>query len=192
METNFADIMSQRTTEELVKITGLNRATYQTAAIEAAEAELRRRNVAAGEVAELKDTQVRDAEKLRQVDTAAAGLGARFLHFMVDTIAWIVITAVLGYLLAPVLEEITSDLFGYAFVMATWFGYYLLMESMYQKTFGKMLTGTRVTMKDDRKPSTGDIFIRTVGRMIPFDHISFFFMPGGIHDYISQTTVVKG
>lgn len=65
------------------------------------------------------------------------------------------------------------------------------METVFQKTIGKFLTKTKVISQDGEKPTFQKIVGRTFGRLIPLDHISYFFSKEGFHDRVSATTVVK-
>jgi|GEM_PF-5731169 len=70
--------------------------------------------------------------------------------------------------------------------------YFLICESVWGKTIGKLATGTKVVDYTGLKPSFGRVFLRTICRFIPFDNISFLFRsyPRGWHDKISGTLVV--
>jgi uncharacterized RDD family membrane protein YckC len=71
-------------------------------------------------------------------------------------------------------------------------GYYLLFESIWNKTPAKFLTKTKVITKDGEKPSFKTILIRTLCRLIPFEAFSFLGSknPVGWHDEISKTRVI--
>lgn len=72
------------------------------------------------------------------------------------------------------------------------FLYYFVFESIFQRTLGKLITGTKVVDFNGRKPTLGMIAKRTLIRFIPFEAFSF---PGkkayGWHDRWSETYVVK-
>ncbi|QDU96665.1 RDD family protein [Lignipirellula cremea] len=71
-------------------------------------------------------------------------------------------------------------------------GYYLVMESLFQKTIGKLLTGTQVMNAEGGPPSFKQIAGRSFARLIPFDHFSFLSaLPVGWHDSLSGTRVVS-
>jgi uncharacterized RDD family membrane protein YckC len=50
--------------------------------------------------------------------------------------------------------------------------YFISFEALFQKTPGKFITGTRVTMEDGSKPDLGTIVKRTLIRFVPFEAIS--------------------
>lgn len=71
-------------------------------------------------------------------------------------------------------------------------GYYIFMESVYGKTIGKMITGTKVIDENGGKPSLGQIVGRSFARLIPFEAFSFLGEKGiGWHDSLSKTLVIK-
>lgn len=78
-------------------------------------------------------------------------------------------------------------LISYALLLA----YYFLMESLTNKTIGKFVTNTIVVLPNGEKPTTLNIFKRSLCRLIPFDALSFLGENGkGWHDSISNTYVV--
>jgi uncharacterized RDD family membrane protein YckC len=59
-----------------------------------------------------------------------------------------------------------------------------------QQTIGKIVTRTKVFTVEGYKPSSVQIFIRTITRLIPIDAISFLFNYN-LHDKVSKTIVTK-
>jgi uncharacterized RDD family membrane protein YckC len=119
-------------------------------------------------------------------------LKIRFYHLLVDYVgvylffhfSWILLSF-LGY--SEFLLQFPEKIFGLIFC----FGYFFFMELMYDKTLGKFLTKTRVVNYQKQKPTTSQIFIRSMCRFIPFEQFSFFGeRPVGFHDSISRTYVV--
>jgi uncharacterized RDD family membrane protein YckC len=73
--------------------------------------------------------------------------------------------------------------------------YYIGMESLFGKTFGKFITRTRVVNSAGGPPSFGQVVGRSLARFIPFEAFSFFGGKGhpvGWHDSLSNTRVVDG
>lgn len=69
--------------------------------------------------------------------------------------------------------------------------YYLVFETVWQKTPGKWVTKTKVVMCDGSKPDFWHILGRTFARFIPLDPISFLSKhPVGWHDKLSGTMVI--
>ena len=70
--------------------------------------------------------------------------------------------------------------------------YHIVCESIWQKTLGKLITGTKVIGFNGNKPGFWRIVGRSLSRAIPFEQLSFLFggYPIGWHDSISKTLVV--
>lgn len=70
--------------------------------------------------------------------------------------------------------------------------YYLVFESLFGRTMGKIITGSIVVDENGLKPSFGVVCTRTLCRLIPFDALSFLSKSGRIwHDSFSKTYVVE-
>lgn len=193
MDNNFTEIMSKRTSEDLIKIITVEKDSYQPAAIEAAEKEIQKRNIEVSKIDQIKTAHEQLAVREKQIENDKVNALTRFIHLIVDTITWLVIATILGMMLQPLfkLEVLNENLIGYSVLIISFFGYYIIMETKYQKTLGKFITKTKVTTKTGEKPKQRDIVIRTAGRLLPFDRVSFLFTSNGIHDYVSGTTVAK-
>lgn len=69
--------------------------------------------------------------------------------------------------------------------------YYGLFETLSGRTLGKLVTETRVVMRDGTTPGNDAILIRTLCRQIPLEFLSFIgAIPVGWHDMFSKTLVV--
>ena len=65
------------------------------------------------------------------------------------------------------------------------------MESISQRTIGKLVTQTKVVLENGEKPAPETIILRSLCRFIPFNAISFLGnIPRGWHVTISKTFVV--
>lgn len=120
-------------------------------------------------------------------DLIDASSGVRFANMLIDNVLYMVICFVLG-VVSVVIEQPTLISF------LTWpalIGYYLFFESVFDATPGKMITRTRVVRLDGGKPSFGQIFGRTLSRLVPFEALSFLGSSGGWHDRWSKTRVVR-
>lgn len=72
-------------------------------------------------------------------------------------------------------------------------GYAIVSEALFQRTLGKMITGTCVVRADGTKPTFGQIVGRSFARFIPFEAFSFLGgkgFPVGWHDSLSGTRVI--
>lgn len=194
MKSDFFEVMSTRTDQELVKIITVHRNDYQPEAVIAAEKEIEKRKIDISKIEEIKDEiEIKEFEnKLTESKTVNSLI--RFLHMVVDLIMFFIIafvfSLIIGFLI-PNIESVNENLFGYGLFLISFFTYYILMEYKYQKTVGKFITNTKVVLMDGKRPELNDIIIRTVCRLIPFDSISYIFTRKGFHDYLSKTIVIK-
>lgn len=194
MENEFAKVMSERTDEELIKIVTVERERYNTTAIEAADAEVEKRNIDTSEFVKIREKATAEKEQKQKVDSNVVGSGIRFVNLLIDFIVWLVlafiISFVIGLFVQPTDQGMIS-LIGYILIFGTFIAYYAIMEIKFQKTIGKFVTKTKVVKMNGEKPTDGDIITRTFCRLIPFDRLSFLFVKNGIHDFLSKTKVVK-
>jgi len=84
-----------------------------------------------------------------------------------------------------------SALVNFICLLFFYFFYNLLFESVFSRTPGKFLTGTKVIDENDRKPNFKTLLIRNLSRLIPFDALSFAISDIGWHDSISKTSVIN-
>lgn len=194
MTTDFKEVISQRTDEELVKIVTIQRDDYQPMAVEAAEEEIKKRGIDTTKAEEIKaDLEVKIKEE-KEFDSKKVNSGTRLLNFIIDSIAFLIVFAILGFIIGLFYNtdnQIILQLFGYLLLVVAFLGYYIFMEYKFQKTIGKLITKTKVLRADGEDAQMGDIIARTFCRLIPFDRLSFLFTSNGFHDRLSNTTVVK-
>jgi uncharacterized RDD family membrane protein YckC len=135
-------------------------------------------------------------------DLMLATKGQRFLNYFIDTLfIYLFIFVVL------IIFLILNEIFGWMdfdtwidninsieeFLIYSIFSiiYYSLFEGFSSKSIAKYITKTIVVMKDGSKPNFETIRIRSLCRIIPFDHFSFLgTKPIGWHDSMSKTYVV--
>lgn len=194
MENEFAQTMSERTDEELIKIVTAERDKYNPTAIEAAESEVAKRNIDTSKFEEVKEKATTEKVAKEKVDSSVVGSGKRFLNFIIDFFACIIIAFILSLIIGFFVNSsdgLFLQLFAYLLFFGTYFAYYAIMEIKFQKTVGKYVTKTKVVKMDGTKPEKSEIIMRTFCRFIPFDRVTFLFMKNGIHDFLSKTTVIK-
>ena len=196
MENKFKQVMSERTDEELIKIVAVERNRYEPLAVEAAEAEIEKRNIDTSDFEQIREKATVEKEQKEKVDSNVVGSGIRFVNFIIDIIAWIALTFIISFIIGffvPVTTENEGFLtfFAYALFIGTFVAYYAIMEIKFQKTIGKFVTKTKVVKMNGERPTDGDIIARSFCRLIPFDRLSFLFVKNGIHDFLSKTKVVK-
>jgi len=189
MENEFAKIMSEKSDKELIKILTIDKNKYQPLAIEAVENELKNRNISTFDYQSI----LKNIEEEKIINNAnqnnAVNIGLRFLNFLIDSVIGLFITFILTFPLNA--NELLQKLFGYFIMFGIFILYYVFLETKYQKTFGKMLTKTKVVKFNNEKPTQSDILRRTIFRLVPFDQISFIFTKNGFHDMLSKTKVIK-
>jgi len=194
MENEFEKVMSERTDEELIKIVTVERTSYNPTAIEAADAEVEKRNIDTSEFEKIREKATAEKEQKEKVDSNVVGSGIRFVNFLIDFIVWLVLAFIISFIIGLIVQPTDQGiltLFGYVLIFGTFIGYYAFMEIKFQKTVGKFVTKTKVVKMNGEKPENGDIITRTFCRLIPFDRLSFLFVKNGIHDFLSKTKVVK-
>jgi uncharacterized RDD family membrane protein YckC len=189
VNSDFKDVMFKRTDYELIKIVTLDKGKYQSHAIKAAEEELRKRNIDTTKIEQVKVELTSKFEETEKFQTKKVSSLTRFLNFLIDGIVWLIIVAILTFQLSP--KDAVQMLLGYLIFFASFIGYYTFMEIKYQKTIGKFITKTKVVTKNGDKPKVGDILLRTICRLIPFDRFSYLFIQNGFHDRFSGTIVIK-
>lgn len=131
-----------------------------------------------------------------------ASNGKRIANYLIDLIVQYIIVFVVAFvviLVASVFEltGLIEAIAGMNSLQELFFGlmimimYYGLMETIGQRTVGKLITGTMVVMEDGGKPDSRTILLRTLCRLIPFEAFSFLGQSGRFwHDTIMNTCVV--
>lgn len=124
-----------------------------------------------------------------------ASQGKRLLHLLLDYFVFYMIFAfVVGLLLGALgMEGIIEDADETVLGLVLAFIFFVIFEGIWQITPAKLLTKTKVVMKDGSKPTFAHILGRTASRFIPFEVFSFFSgsYPVGWHDSLSGTLVVS-
>ncbi|HEY4210202.1 MAG TPA: RDD family protein [Steroidobacteraceae bacterium] len=133
-----------------------------------------------------------------------ASRGRRFANLLIDTVASVIISMVVGVLLAIVWPQFliaTADfqgspesliLFNYLFGAIVGFIYYVPMEALTGRTLGKLITGTRVVSGSGEPPTFPQVLGRTLARYIPFEAFTFLSSTRvGLHDKLANTRVVS-
>jgi len=92
-----------------------------------------------------------------------------------------------------ILANIPTPQISIFIILILYYFYCLLSELFFGRTLGKALFGLKiVSTKTGDSANSGQIIVRTLSRMIPFDPLSFFSKnPRGWHDSIARTSVVE-
>jgi hypothetical protein len=125
------------------------------------------------------------------------GDGTRVLHFLVDTLLfWILAVLLYKWWNFHVLYWGYMHLnFGW-FFFGSQFIYYFIFELLFAKTPAKWLTASKVVSSKSTKDITvkaslGQIFIRSLSRLIIIDPFFIPFLGTTLHDHLSGTMVVE-
>lgn len=188
MENRFKQIMSSKSDEELITIVTIERENYQLPAIEAAEEEIKNRNISNQSIENTEKEIIERKQKHINLENNTIHVGIRFINFIIDTIGWSLIACIISFPLNYIGYNILVE---YIIVFSSFIGYYVLLETKYQKTLGKLITKTKVVTYNEEKPKNSEIIARTFLRLVPFDAISFLFTRNGFHDMLSKTKVIK-
>lgn len=194
MTQDFSESMSNRTDEELIKIVTVDRNDYQTEAVEAAEKELKTRNIDAIKIESVKQDIEEKETKDKEFESSIVSSWTRLIHTVVDFFGFFILTFILSSILQLLYnpsDKLTINFVGYTLLLVSFILYFVFMEYKFQKTIGKFITKTKVVMTDGRRPELNEIFIRTICRLIPLDNFSYLFTKNGFHDRFSDTTVIK-
>jgi uncharacterized RDD family membrane protein YckC len=125
----------------------------------------------------------------------------RLINYLVDSIAVALLTYGIKSLIKleePLINTVTDILankdlllINFAVNALVLFIYYFTTELTEGRTFGKLLTGTKVVQTNGDRCTLVQIFLRTLSRFIPFNVLSFLFYTNtGWHDILSKTKVV--
>lgn len=126
------------------------------------------------------------------LDAQKASKTLRLANGIIDTTVIIILLTFWDYFVIMIQpSEWVAHFFAFSGTLFSYFAYYLLMETYFQKTIGKFFTGTKVVTLQKEEPYISDIFVKTLCRLIPLDQLSFLFFNNGFHDRFSKTMVIK-
>ena len=194
MRNDFSESMSKLTDEELIKIVKVDRNDYEASAVEAAEKEIDRRVIDTFKIEEVETLLTTKHTEQEILDASKVPALTRLLHFVIDTIAFLVLALILSYIVGLFFKttyQVTMQISAYSSLFISFFAYYIFMEHKFQKTIGKFITNTKVVTKDGQRAELGNIVTRTIFRLIPLDRLSYLILRNGFHDYLSDTIVIK-
>jgi len=146
---------------------------------------------------------LQEIEKEMYVDPVSPGV--RFVNYILDQLAMLVILFVLTFIwvavavsrgqkpedLANAQRSAQGQLIPLLIGIVVTIFYYTIYEGATKgRTFGKMVTGTIVIREDGRPFTFKDAFLRSLCRLIPFEALSALgYRPW--HDSFTKTAVVK-
>lgn len=125
-----------------------------------------------------------------------ASWGRRLGNHIIDTVViQLVIVGIITFAIMVVnLEDRgPASVVGMIGAISLYVVYFLVLETLFGTTVGKMITGTKVVNKEGNKPRFLQVLGRSFARYIPLEFISFLFhkYPVGWHDSLSGTYVVR-
>ncbi|WP_066627891.1 RDD family protein [Labilibacter marinus] len=194
MNKDFTTVMMQKSNEELIEILTVHKDDYQSEAVVSAAAELKKRNLSLDNEKAIQEEIEVENKQQSEVESKVVSSMLRLVHLVVDSIIYIILYFIIAGIINVLLggtDQVTLGFISFILLIVLYFAYYIVLEVKLGKTLGKMLTKTKVVKSNGESPSSTDIFIRTLCRLIPFDQISYVFTKNGFHDYLSNTIVVK-
>ena len=122
-----------------------------------------------------------------------ADKGARLGNLIIDLsiiiLLYILFIVVMIFLFSDIMNDYVLEL--ELIIIVIFFLYYVILESVYGKTIGKMCTKTSVIDKNFKKPSVWKVILRTLFRFFLFCPLAYLFSFYCFHDIWSGTKVVK-
>lgn len=138
----------------------------------------------------IKKTKKPEIEKLDNKKLILASTTKRFLNSIFDN--WVFSLLVAVFLALPYSMGLMADGEVGLWIFLISIFQLPVGEYFFSKSFGKLITRTRVVSKDGSKPKLSQIVVRTLARFIPFDALSFLDRhPVGWHDSLSGTIVIN-
>ncbi|MDR5591011.1 RDD family protein [Christiangramia sp. SM2212] len=193
MANQFTKAMSERSDEQLIKITTTESHKYTSPALEAAEVEIKKRNIDQSHYDQVVDDLKIEDKGIKETKSNSVSSILRLVNYIIDIIVAYTGSFIIAMIISLIIpfDFIGFEIAGLILIIASFFTYYILMEVLFQKTLGKFITRTKVVTTNGNKPSELDIVTRTFCRLIPFDRISYLFTRNGFHDRLSNTKVIK-
>lgn len=146
--------------------------------------------------------ELRVEDQIHDYEYPDASGGKRFLNYIVDLVCGI------GFILLLFAATGVLEAFGVIGGVEDWLEslgtleervffslllslYFILMEGLFGRTIGKLITGTKVIGLDGLHPGWGTIILRSLARLVPFEPFSFLGSEGsGWHDRWTDTRVI--
>jgi len=123
--------------------------------------------------------------------------GRRYAHYFVDCIAYYILFTLVEFLISSILMIFKNDPLTILAIQASlfpvfflsWPLFYVFFEYKFQKTPGKFLTKCLVIDIYGNRPTIGNLMLRNIIRLVPFEIFSCM-SERGWHDRWSDTFVV--
>ncbi|EAT13872.1 RDD family protein [Bermanella marisrubri] len=116
----------------------------------------------------------------------------RLINLIVDTFMLLIVCNLFVFIAGFIFGHYSIDLTtSFAIATLTYLSYYIILESIFGKTLGKIITKTKVVDEYGGLPSLPQVIARTFSRLIPFEPFSFARDDSrGWHDSIPGTYVI--
>ena len=146
-----------------------------------------------------KNLEQKEIIKKQEIILDTASIGKRFLNYVIDSIGifffstfFVILFSIFELLRVLFYFLVSGKLGNVIFEILIVFFYYVLFESIFGYTPGKIFTKTKVVNLKNKKANFHTILLRTLLRLIPFEALSFFGKLNiGWHDKLSGTRVVN-
>jgi uncharacterized RDD family membrane protein YckC len=193
MSEYWSNKFSEKTKEQLEEIID-NASNYQPEAVEAARQLLDQHRTEPKPIDKPVEDAVVTADIRFEESLPIVSRTYRFAHNIIDSVI-ITFVASAWSVFMPLTNTITTYSFGSIALTinslngyVVMFLYFFVLEAVWQRTAGKLLTKTIVVDEDGNKLSIGKTFLRTLCRLIPFEAFSCLVSPSlGWHDRFSKS-----
>ncbi len=112
----------------------------------------------------------------------------RFVNFLLDTAFYFAFMVAFLIVFKNAIEQENIKWIS----ILIYFLYYFLFEYLRGQTPGKMITRSKViSLKENSDYYFIRITVRTLMRFIPLDILSYLFFYRGLHDWISEMTIIN-
>ncbi|GEM_PF-4641099 len=186
---DFAEVMQNKTDEQLAEILRKYKEDYQPEAIVAAEVEVKRRNIDIDVVySSVKESNVLERDN-EEVVILVPNVGMRFVHIIIDGMAFMFLLGFISVLF-PFFGGSRTE--SWILFLMIFFLYYTVMELNWQTTLGKLLTSSKVVvLETGDRPDLRMVLTRTAVRLVPFAPLIYLFTGCAMHDRWSGTIVIR-
>ena len=168
-----------------------NPSKYNPEAVQSAIWVLEERGENSQQLKEAQENIELDEKRIHQTLIGNIGISVPTQDWKYRLLHWIVDTFII-YLFAYMLALIPFINLGTLLSFVLFPIYYILFESMYGQTPGKMVTDSIVVNSNGEQPSQKSIILRTAARYIPFEGLSCLGVPSwGWHDRWTETYVIR-
>ncbi len=143
------------------------------------------------------DDLILDNDHLPEIKLYEADRIKRFINFCLDYILYNISAAVVLFMIGfslglfNLFPRNINPYYIYLFYVVWYFLFYFLQEHYLKgRTVAKFITQTKAVTTEGLPLTPKHAALRSLGRIIPFEGLSYLFADRGLHDQISNTKVV--